>query len=83
MSETTGLPQQRWGMVGQEHAVDALLRALDGDLLAHAYLFSGPPGVGKGTLALRLTQTLLCDADERPCLQCRTCRQVEITGAAI
>ena len=77
MSETAVLPQEGWAMVGQEHAVDALLRALDGDLLAHAYLFSGPPGVGKGTLALRLAQTLLCNADKRPCLQCRACRQIE------
>ena len=43
--------QDEWGMAGQAHVVTALRGALERDRLAHAYLFSGPPGVGKATLA--------------------------------
>ena len=68
-----------WGMFGQDAAVAALQQALDSDRLAHAYLFTGPDGVGKGTLARRLVAALLCEAapDARPCLECRACRRVE------
>ena len=68
-----------WGMHGQEAAVAALQQALASDRLAHAYLFTGPDGVGKATLARRLIATLLCEAapEARPCLECRACTRVE------
>jgi DNA polymerase-3 subunit delta' len=71
-----------WGMVGQEHAVTALRRALRDDRLSHAYLFSGPRGAGRATLARRLAQALCCEARTGedgldPCLECRPCRQIE------
>ena len=69
-----------WGMRGHEHAVAALRHALASGRLAHVYLFSGPPGVGKATLARRLAAVLACEADDRPCLQCRPCRQIEADG---
>lgn len=49
---------------------------------AQSYLFAGPPGVGKGALALHLAQALLCraEADERPCGACRACRLVATAG---
>jgi DNA polymerase-3 subunit delta' len=43
---------------------------------AHAYLFSGPGGVGKGTAARELAAALNCDADTRPCGECRSCRDI-------
>jgi DNA polymerase-3 subunit delta' len=66
-------------MFGQDAAVAALRQALDSDRLAHAYLFTGPDGVGKGTLARRLVAALLCESapEARPCLECRACRRVE------
>ncbi len=66
-----------WGVVGQASVAAALQHALTSDRLSHAYLLAGPEGAGKATLALRLAQALSCDAEVRPCLQCRTCRQVE------
>jgi DNA polymerase-3 subunit delta' len=45
---------------------------------AHAYLITGPPGIGKAVLALRLAQALNCEhPDCAPCFQCNTCRRIE------
>ncbi|MBI3980098.1 MAG: AAA family ATPase [Chloroflexi bacterium] len=68
-----------WGIVGHERAVAMLSRGLAGGRLAHGYLFAGPPGIGKATLALRLAAALNCRAPERPCLACHTCRRI-LTG---
>jgi len=46
----------------------------------HAYLFSGPPGLGRRTLALRFAQALNCAMPVSagvPCGQCRNCKQIE------
>ena len=71
-----------WGMVGQEHAIASLRRALRDNHLSHAYLLSGPRGVGRATLARRLAQALCCENRVGedgldPCLECRPCRQIE------
>jgi DNA polymerase-3 subunit delta' len=50
-----------WGIVGHERAVDLLRRAVRSRRIGHAYLISGPQGVGKRTLALRLAQALNCE----------------------
>jgi len=55
---TTGDP---WGIVGHERAVDLLRRAIRTRRIGHAYLISGPLGVGKRTLAVRLAQALNCE----------------------
>jgi DNA polymerase-3 subunit delta' len=55
---TTGDP---WGIVGHERAVDLLRRAIRHRRIGHAYLISGPLGVGKRTLAMRLAQALNCE----------------------
>jgi DNA polymerase-3 subunit delta' len=66
-----------WGVVGHEQAVRALQHVLASGSLAHAYLFSGPHGIGKTTLARAFAAALLCTADgARPCGACRACRLV-------
>jgi DNA polymerase-3 subunit delta' len=69
-----------WGLLGHEWAVEMLKQHLSRDSVRHAYLFSGPPGLGRRTLALRLAQALNCPhplAPGEPCGKCRTCQQIE------
>jgi DNA polymerase III subunit delta' len=73
-----------WNFLGNPEALRSLEHAIAGGHLAHAYLFTGPAGVGKGTLARRLAQALTCERAEsaaRPCLECRSCRHVEAGDA--
>ena len=69
-----------WGVFGQDGAVEALRHALASGNLSHAYLISGPDGIGKRTLAYRLAQTLVSpSADDAtvPDLSTRAARQLE------
>ena len=62
---------------GQTAALTALCRALAQDRLAHAYIFSGPAGVGKRCAAVGLAHALLCEtAPGRGCGSCSTCATV-------
>ena len=60
---------------GQDKPLALIGRALAGDRLAHAYLFAGPDGVGKTTVALDLAAVLLCrePVHDRPCGVCPGC----------
>ena len=74
----------RWGMHGQALATAQLRTDLVAGRLAHAYLLTGPEGVGKATLARRLVQAIHCEAPAGgadPCLACAACRRLE-DGAA-
>ncbi len=62
-----------WRTIGNEKAVAALRRALDGDRLSHAYLVTGPRHVGKMSLAIDLAAALNCDGSARPCGECKGC----------
>ena len=62
---------------GQESAIATLRRALASDRLGHAYLFTGPAGVGKKRTALALAQALLCEDKPREgCSICAGCVSV-------
>jgi DNA polymerase-3 subunit delta' len=63
-------------VVGHEKVVGVLANSLKDEKLAHAYLFVGPPHVGKMTLALNLAQALNCDEDEKPCGRCPQCLKI-------
>ena len=65
-------------VVGQEHVKEVLRSAIKQGRLAHAYLFSGPRGVGKTTTARLLAMSVGCSAapEKRPCGECENCRLV-------
>ena len=64
--------------IGQEQLVADLQGALARDRVGHAYLFRGPEGSGRRTLARLFAQALLCEGDgERPCDACRSCLLVK------
>ena len=69
-----------WGLLGHEWAVEMLKEHITHAAVRHAYLFSGPPGLGRRSLALRLAQALNCPqpaAPGVPCGTCKTCQQIE------
>jgi DNA polymerase III subunit gamma/tau len=65
-------------VVGQEHVKDVLRPALERGRIGHAYLFSGPRGVGKTTTARLIAMTVNCDDANavKPCGVCESCRMV-------
>ena len=72
--------EARWGVRGLEQPVAELRVALASGRLGHSWLFSGPDGVGKATLARRLVQALHCEQPAGgvdPCLECRACARIE------
>ena len=65
-----------WPVVGHEPALARLKRSLEKGNLGHAYLISGPPHVGKMTLALTLAQALNCRSSDSPCGTCSQCLRI-------
>ncbi len=65
-------------VIGQEHVKDVLRPALERGRIGHAYLFSGPRGVGKTTTARLIAMTVNCDdaSAVKPCGVCESCRMV-------
>jgi DNA polymerase-3 subunit delta' len=68
-----------WNLIGHEWAVDMLKKHVINGTTRHAYLFAGPPGLGRRTLALRFAQALNCPTPVDagiPCGECRDCKQI-------
>lgn len=66
-----------WPVLGHDWAVALLRRSLAAGRVAHAYLFTGPPQIGKTTLARALAQALNCTGHKPPCGICVACSQVQ------
>jgi len=69
-------PQTFDEVVGQQHVIQTLRNALAANEVAHAYLFAGPRGTGKTTVARLLAKAVNClnQDDERPCNRCDICQ---------
>ena len=64
------------GLLGNERLKENLRQSLSKGHASHFYLISGPAGSGKHTLARLLSAALMCTGNQRPCLQCNSCRKV-------
>ncbi len=71
-------PQRFEDVVGQEHITSTLKNALKLGRVAHAFLFTGPRGVGKTTTARILAKSLNCQnpEDYEPCNKCSMCKSI-------
>ena len=74
----THRPQDFDQIVGQEHIVRTLRNAVELDRVAHAYLFAGPRGTGKTSMAKILAKALNCEhgPTATPCKACESCRSI-------
>ncbi len=66
-----------WQIIGHKWATTLLRQSLATDQIAHAYLLTGPPQVGKTKLALSLAKALNCEQPDPPCGRCPSCRKVD------
>jgi len=71
-------PQQFSDVVGQDHVVQTLENALASDRIASAYLFVGPRGIGKTSIARIFAKALNCETGvtATPCDACDNCREI-------
>lgn len=72
-----------WEFLGNDWAVNMLRGQIVQDRLSHAYLLTGPQGVGRRTLALRLAKAVNCEDAPGPgdfCDKCRACRGFDQMG---
>ncbi len=78
VTATRKRPQNFEQMAGQDFIVATLKASLKSGRIAHAFLFSGPRGVGKTSMARILSKALNCKkgSTPSPCLECVSCREI-------
>ncbi|MCK4720514.1 AAA family ATPase, partial [bacterium] len=70
-------------VIGQDHIVQTLINSVKQDKVGQAYLFSGPRGTGKTTVARLLARVINCESPDNgePCGKCDRCHGSEgVTG---
>mgnify|MGYP000222995187 FL=1 len=71
-------PQRFEDVAGQEHIITTLRHAVEENKIAHAYLFCGPRGTGKTTIAKLLAKAINCTGDIKPCDECENCKEITL-----
>lgn len=73
-------PQQFDEIIAQEHVSRTLSNAIENKRIAHAYIFTGPRGIGKTTTARILAKALNCEKGPtaRPCNECPSCKSITL-----
>ena len=73
-------PQRFSEIVGQEHVVKTLTNAVASGIISHSYLFCGPRGSGKTTIARLMAKALNCqdrkEGESEPCCKCDSCIEI-------
>jgi DNA polymerase III subunit gamma/tau len=71
-------PQTFGEVIGQEHIVKTLTNSIKGNNISHAYLFSGPRGSGKTTIARIFAKAINCEKPDgaEPCNKCSSCLEI-------
>ena len=71
-------PQTFTDVVGQHQVSDTLMRAICEDKVAHAYLFAGPRGTGKTSMAKIFARAINCEhgPTDHPCNECSACKSI-------
>lgn len=74
-------PQRFGEVIGQEHVVQTLTNSIKGNNISHAYLFAGPRGSGKTTIARLFAKSINCqnrtlNAQFEPCDKCSSCLEI-------
>ena len=69
-------PQRFDEVAGQEHIITTLRHAVEENKIAHAYLFCGPRGTGKTTIAKLLAKAINCTGNPKPCDECENCKEI-------
>ena len=64
-------------VVGQDFVIKTLKNSIKNDKISHAYMFFGPRGIGKTTIAKILSRTVNClnPNDGNPCEKCENCEK--------
>ncbi|AZR70349.1 TPA: DNA polymerase III subunit gamma/tau [Staphylococcus aureus] len=71
-------PQSFEDVVGQEHVTKTLRNAISKEKQSHAYIFSGPRGTGKTSIAKVFAKAINClnSTDGEPCNECHICKGI-------